>query len=72
MKFALRMDYNRYLVMDQATFNKLTEVLNKSEIRISEGYGRGALYVPDREVPSVIMLHEDQLVDELPSVETTE
>lgn len=71
MKFAMRIDYQRFLVMDQATFTKLTEVLNKCEVRLQTGYGSEARYTPDNDIP-VIMLKEEQLVDSLPTVEKTE
>lgn len=71
MKFAMRIDYQRFLVMDQATFTKLTEVLNKCEVRFKTGYGSEARYTPDNDIP-VIMLKEEQLVDSLPTVEKTE
>lgn len=72
MKFAMRIDYKRFLVMDQATFTKLTEVLNKCEVRLQTGYGSEARYTPDNDIPVIIMLKEEQLVDSLPTVEKTE
>ncbi len=69
MKFAMRMSYSEYLVMDQATFAKLTEVLNKSEIRHQNGYGAETLYTPCIAEVSIFTIKEDQLVDSLPTVE---
>jgi hypothetical protein len=69
MKFGLRMGYSNFLVMDQLTFNKLTEVLNKSEVRYQNGYGDDGLFTPDPMGISIITIKEHQLVDELPSVE---
>jgi hypothetical protein len=69
MKFAMRMDYNRYLIMDQVTFSKLTDVLSKAEIRFCNGYGADALYIPDKDIPTITIVQESQLVDELPTVE---
>ena len=69
MKFAMRLDYNRYLVMDQPTFTKLIEVLSKCEVRYQNGYGKDALYTPDSNIPNIVMLKEEQLVDSIPEVE---
>jgi len=71
MKFAMRLDYSRFLVMDQVTFNKLTEVIGKAEVRYQHGYGKDALYTPDDDIPTVILIKDEQLVDTLPSVEDT-
>ncbi len=72
MKFAMQLDYATFLIMDQATFNKLTEVISRSEIRSQEGYGGDARYTPKNETPRIIVLREDQLVNELPVVEPAE
>jgi hypothetical protein len=72
MKFALRMGYSNFLVMDQLTFNKLTEVLNKAEVRYQNGYGADALFTPDSTEISIITIKDEQLVDALPVVETAE
>jgi hypothetical protein len=72
MKFGMRISYNQYLVMDQATFNKLTEVLSKSEVRYQNGYGADALFTPDPMEIAIATIKEHQLVDVLPSVETAE
>ena len=69
MKFAMSLDYARYLVMDKVTFNKLTDVLSKAEIRYQNGYGAEALYTPDSDIPNIMMITDDQLVDALPVVE---
>jgi hypothetical protein len=69
MKFAMRLDYARFLVMDQVTFNKLTEVLSKAEVRYQNGYGKEALYTPNSEVPTITLIEDYQLVYELPTVE---
>ena len=69
MKFAMRLDYSRFLVMDQVTFNKLTEVIGKAEIRYQNGYGADALYTPDPMEIAIATIKEHQLVDELPPVE---
>jgi len=68
MKFAMRLDYQRYLVMDQASFTKLTDVLSKAEIRYQNGYGGDALYIPDKDIPVIVMLKDEQLVDFVPEV----
>ena len=70
MKFAMRVEYSRYLVMDQVTFNKLTEVLSKAEMRFMNGYGSDALFTPDGDIPTILMIKDGQLVDSLPVVET--
>jgi hypothetical protein len=72
MKFGMRISYNQFLVMDQATFNKLTEVLSKSEVRYQNGYGADALFTPDPMEIAIATIKGHQLVDSLPSVETTE
>jgi len=72
MKFAIRIGYSQCLVMDQVTFNKLTEVLSKSEVRYINGYGADALYTPDKMEVIIMTIKDDQLVDALPSVEPTE
>jgi hypothetical protein len=72
MKFGMRISYNQFLVMDQATFNKLTEVLNKSEVRYQNGYGADALFTLDPMEIAIATIKDEQLVDALPSVETTE
>ena len=72
MKFGMRISYNHFLVMDQATFNKLTEVLSKSEVRYQNGYGADALFTPDSTEISIITIKDEQLVDALPVVETAE
>ena len=70
MKFAMNIDYSKYLVMDQATFTKLTEVLSKCEVRNRNGYAENALYVKDDYIPTLSMLRDDQLVDVLPTNES--
>jgi hypothetical protein len=72
MKFGMRISYNQYLVMDQVTFNKLTEVLSKSEVRYQNGYGADALFTPDPMEIAIATIKEHQLVDTLPVVETAE
>jgi hypothetical protein len=69
MKFAMQMDYNRVIVMDHVTFAKLTEVLSKSQVRYKNGYGNDALYTPDKDIPTILVLQQYQLVDSLPTVE---
>jgi hypothetical protein len=72
MKFAMRIEYSRYLVMDQVTFNKLTEVMSKCEVRYMNGYGSDALFTPDGDIPTIMMIKDNQLVDTLPPVVETE
>ena len=72
MKFAMRLDYSKYLVMDQATFNKFTEVLAKSELRYKHGYQVDAMFTPDPAEIEIVTIKEHQLVDELPVVEAVE
>jgi hypothetical protein len=69
MKFGMRVSYNQFLVMDQVTFNKLTEILNKSEVRYQNGYGPEALFTPDPMEIAIATIKDEQLVDELPTVE---
>jgi hypothetical protein len=69
MKFGMRISYNQFLIMDQVTFNKLTEVLSKSEVRYQNGYGSEARYTPDPTEIVIATIKGHQLVDELPSVE---
>lgn len=65
MKFGIRIDYSKYLVLSQKDMAKMTEVIANAEVRIRNDYGVNASYTPDKESIEIIVIREDQLIDQL-------